>query len=136
MRAGLLSNNSLVAMEASMDRSCSYWFTPAFCSVLSGFPLHSELQIRCFLYHTLSAWNYPRLVSQYAANTFTWTNILFLAFLLLFVHWTRKRERSTVILLLIVFVASFLHYQITPVWMITVLFVGAFSHFFTSASRR
>ncbi len=66
-------------------------------------------------------WYYPRLYSQYAVQTYAWTNNLFIGFLILFYYWLKERRQIYSILIFIIFVVNFFFYQTTPVWMITIM---------------
>ena len=64
---------------------------------------------------------YPRLFSQYGTQTYVWTNVLFLNFLLLLFLWMRKKTAVLSLLMLLLFTATFLHYHTTPIWIIIAL---------------
>jgi hypothetical protein len=71
-----------------------------------------------------ASWYYPRLGTQFSTNTYTWTNVLFLSFLILILYWLRHRTLILSTLIVLVFTATFLHYHTTPLWMIAVLIVA------------
>jgi len=68
-----------------------------------------------------SSWYYPKLGVQFGTDSYVWTNILFLSFLILLWDWMQKRTPCLVLLMVLVFVAAFLHYHTTPIWIITSL---------------
>jgi hypothetical protein len=68
-----------------------------------------------------ASWYYPLIYSQYGTQTYVWSHILFLTFLLLFLLWLRGRKPILSVLIMIVFVAAFLHYHTTPLWIIAAL---------------
>lgn len=68
-----------------------------------------------------AGWFYARLISQFGTHTFAWTNVLFLGFLILFWHWIRHGTPVLSLLIMLVYVATFLHYHATPLWMIAAL---------------
>ena len=68
-----------------------------------------------------AGWFYPRLVSQFSTHAFAWTNVLFLSFLILFFHWIRRGTLVLSLLIMLIFVATFLHHHATPLWMIAAL---------------
>jgi len=72
-----------------------------------------------------ASWYYPRLVTQYATHGYAWTNALFLTFLILLWYQLRHRTRTLSLLIMVVFIAVFLFYHTTPLWVITALAVAA-----------
>lgn len=68
-----------------------------------------------------ASWFYPRLYTQFGTQTYAWTNILFLSFLLIYFHWLQKQNKISFILLTGVFLATFFHYHTTPIWMILIM---------------
>ncbi|MGD2049849.1 MAG: hypothetical protein PVH03_10145 [Chloroflexota bacterium] len=68
-----------------------------------------------------AGWYYPNLYAQYATHLYALTNILFLSFLILLLSWIRKRTPSLSVAIALLFVATFLHYHTTPLWMIGAL---------------
>ncbi|MEZ4710460.1 MAG: hypothetical protein R3A44_24875 [Caldilineaceae bacterium] len=73
-----------------------------------------------------ASWYYPRLYSQYATQLYVWTNILFLCFLILLISWIRQRTFVTSFLIIIVFIATFLHYHTTPLWIAVAMATSVF----------
>lgn len=71
-----------------------------------------------------AGWYYPNLYAQYATHLYALTNILFLSFLILLLSWIHKRTPSLSIAITLLFVATFLHYHTTPLWMIGALASG------------
>jgi hypothetical protein len=65
-----------------------------------------------------ASWYYPRLTSQFGTNTYAWTNVLFLTFLVLLFHWGRSRTPVASFLIMCLFTSTFLHYHTTPIWII------------------
>jgi hypothetical protein len=82
-----------------------------------------------------ASWYYPRLVTQSATSTYVWSNALFLTFLLLLRHWLLRRTFFASILLALVFVATFLHYHTTSLWIIAAL-IAAVAAMKLRAKRR
>ncbi len=70
-------------------------------------------------------WYYPRLVSQYSIQTYVWTHLLFIAFLLVFREWIARQRVAHSILIMLLFVITFLFYQTTPFWIIVALIVAS-----------
>jgi hypothetical protein len=64
-----------------------------------------------------------------------WSNALFLTFLLLLRHWLLRRTFFASILLALVFVATFLHYHTTSLWIIAAL-IAAVAAMKLRAKRR
>jgi hypothetical protein len=75
-----------------------------------------------------ASWYYPLIYSQYGTQTYVWSHILFLTFLLLFLLWLRGRTPLLSILIMIVFVAAFLHYHTTPLWIIAALMTAIIAY--------
>lgn len=71
-----------------------------------------------------AGWYYPNLYAQYATHLYALTNILFLSFLILLLGWFRNRTPSLSVAIMLLFVATFLHYHTTPLWMIGALVSG------------
>jgi hypothetical protein len=68
-----------------------------------------------------ASWYYPRLYTQFGTQTYVWTNILFLTFITLLLYWLHERKPIGSALIMVVFVASFLHYHTTPLWIIVAM---------------
>lgn len=68
-----------------------------------------------------ASWFYPLLYSQYGTHTYAWTHVLFLTFLLLFILWLRSRRPMLSALIMLVFLATFLHYHTTPLWIMAAI---------------
>ncbi len=68
-----------------------------------------------------ATWYYPTLYSDYGTQTYVWVNAMFIVFLLLVRYWLTSRSPLVSILLMLVFIATFWHYQTTPIWMIAVV---------------
>lgn len=71
-----------------------------------------------------AGWYYPRLVSQYGMQTYAWTNGLFIGFLWLYWEWLEHRRAIFSLLMMWVFVTTFLFYQTTPLWIILLMVAG------------
>jgi hypothetical protein len=70
-------------------------------------------------------WYYPRLVSQYSVQTYVWTNTLFIGFLMVFIEWIKRRRIGYSVLIIILYVVTFLFYQTTPIWFISAIAVAS-----------
>ena len=75
-------------------------------------------------------WYYPRLVSQYSIQTYVWTNMLFLGFLIVFLEWIHRKRLGHSILIILLFITTFLFYQTTPVWIIAAICTASILLFF------
>src|SRR5581483_11883837 len=64
------------------------------------------------------SWYYPGLYSQFGTQTYVWAHSLFLCFLALLFIWLRQKTALVSMLILTLFVATFLHYHTTPLWII------------------
>jgi hypothetical protein len=72
-------------------------------------------------------WYYPTLYSQFSTQTYVWTHTLFFSFLILLFFWIRRRTFALSLLMMVVFIATFLQYHTTPLWIVAALItaVGA-----------
>jgi hypothetical protein len=82
-----------------------------------------------------AGWYYPRLVSQYSIQTYVWTNLLFLGFLTIYFDWLGEKKPIRTILIIFVFITTFLFYQTTPIWIIATLFFTTFIDALKSYTR-
>ncbi len=71
-----------------------------------------------------AGWSYPRLVSQYSVQTYVWTNSLFLGFLIVYWYWLQERKTMYSVLMMVIFIVTFLFYQTTPLWLISIMLVA------------
>jgi len=77
-----------------------------------------------------SSWYYPGIYSQFGTQTYVWVYSLLIGFLIVFFQWLNHPKRSYEWLLTAIFLATFLHYHTTPLWMIGLMIIG------TAASKR
>ncbi len=66
-------------------------------------------------------WYYPTLYSQFSTQTYVWTHSLFFSFLILLFFWIRRRNFVLSLLIMVIFIATFLQYHTTPLWIIAAL---------------
>lgn len=96
----------------------------AICYYAISFKLSRSVWMARFI-AVYAGWYYPRLISQYGIQTYVWTNLLFLGFLIVFLEWIKRRRTGHSILIMIIFVVTFLFYQTTPLWIIIALAVAS-----------
>ena len=82
-----------------------------------------------------AGWFYSRLVSQFGTHSYAWTHVLFLSFLILLLYWIRQATPILSLLIMLVFVATFLHYHATPLWMIAALATAFFAKTLSGRSK-
>lgn len=70
------------------------------------------------------SWYYPLLYSQYSTQTYAWAHALFVGFLILLWCWIHNRTPILSILIMVVFIGTFLHYHTTPLWIIAAIIVA------------
>ena len=70
------------------------------------------------------SWYYPGIYSQFGTQTYVWVYSLLLGFLILFFQWLHHPKRSYELILTAIFLATFLHYHTTPLWMIGLMTIG------------
>lgn len=75
-----------------------------------------------------ASWYYPRLYSQYGLQTYVFTNVLFLAYLVLVQRLLKKKDGYVSLGVIFLFISTFFHYHTTPVWFIVsiagIVFLG------------
>jgi hypothetical protein len=92
-------------------------FVPFLCFVLFRKILGSDALASLFAVYIA----YEPMLSKghFNVQAYAWARILFLTFLVLCVRILNKRTTENILLLLIIFVGTFLIYWTTPVWMLT-----------------
>lgn len=68
------------------------------------------------------SWYYPSVYSQFGTQTYVWVYVQFLGFLLVLWLWLQQQTRALSLMLVVLFVSTFLSYHTTPLWMIMALF--------------
>ena len=71
-----------------------------------------------------SSWYYPGIYNQFGTQTYVWVYSLLLGFLIIFFQWLKQPKRVYEVLLTMLFLATFLHYHTTPLWMIGLMMIG------------
>ncbi len=71
-----------------------------------------------------TSWYYPGIYNQFSTQTYVWVYCLLLGFLIVFYQWLTHPKRVYEILLTAIFLATFLHYHTTPLWMIGLIVIG------------
>jgi hypothetical protein len=69
-----------------------------------------------------ASWYYPSAYSQFGTQTYVWVYVQFLGFLIVLWMWLQQQTRTLSLMLVVLFITTFLSYHTTPIWMIIALF--------------
>jgi len=96
----------------------------------------SDSKINAYALMIFAGWYFPRLGSQYGLVIYGWVHTLFLGFLIFFWKWIESRKSTYSMMILTIFIVTFLFYQTTPLWILSIMVAGEVGVFIRDKIKR